>query len=212
MRPSRRTHGIRSSRCSTPARRDRPARSTRAISGSARSWSNQWKACATDHHVDGAVAGGHLLGAAPVDAHVGQARSGGPPASPRRGRWRDVVAQARPAGRSACRCPRRARGRPWRPHRRATRPPRPGSPDDPGRMPRRRARGSARGRRWRVSGSSSLIPLTVSGVRSCARSRGASRPGTRRDPSPRRVCRGPHLRSAGRCRARRRACPCRGPR
>ena len=46
IRPSRLTHGIRSSRW-FQTRESRPrGLSTRAISGSARSWSNQWKACA----------------------------------------------------------------------------------------------------------------------------------------------------------------------
>ena len=43
----RRTHGMRSSRLFHTRATWPPGLSTRAISGSAASWSNQWKACAT---------------------------------------------------------------------------------------------------------------------------------------------------------------------
>ena len=43
----RRTHGMRSSRLFHTSATWPPGLSTRAISGSAASWSNQWKACAT---------------------------------------------------------------------------------------------------------------------------------------------------------------------
>ena len=44
--PSRRTHGTRSSRWFQTSESRPPVLRTRAISGSARSWSNQWKAWA----------------------------------------------------------------------------------------------------------------------------------------------------------------------
>ena len=74
-----------------------PGRSTRAISGSARSWSNQWKACAAT--TTSTERSGSGISSAPALAgrDVGQCAAQDREHRRRRGRWRARRGRARPA-------------------------------------------------------------------------------------------------------------------
>ena len=97
--PRRRTHGIDSSRWFQTRPMRPPGLSTRAISGSARSRSNQWKAWAATTASKAPVADGQLLGVRLDGAHLGQVAAERGRAWPGRGRSPPRRDRGRRAGR-----------------------------------------------------------------------------------------------------------------